>query len=82
LEQTPYPARFRAAFDPSPKSPDPICPRKPQSRGSQAKGNAVDVDEKGALQTAVGGWLYLAVVLDLFTRNIVGWRCVITCGRN
>jgi putative transposase len=28
------------------------------------------------------GWLYLVVVLDLFTRKIVGWRCVATCGRN
>jgi len=28
------------------------------------------------------GWLYLAVILDLFTRKVVGWACVITCVPN
>ena len=27
-----------------------------------------------------GGWLYLAAILDLSTRKIVGWPCRITCG--
>jgi transposase InsO family protein len=30
----------------------------------------------------VEGWLYLAVVPDLFSRKIVGGRCVATCERN
>jgi transposase InsO family protein len=28
------------------------------------------------------GWLYLAVILDLFTRKVVGWPCAITCVPN
>jgi putative transposase len=26
------------------------------------------------------GWLFLAVVIDLFSRRVVGWSCSPTCG--
>lgn len=62
---------YRTRHIPAPK-PSPLIPNLLQRQFTVSKPNAVWVTDITYIRTWQG-WLYLAVVMDLFSRKIVGW---------
>jgi len=70
--------RFRATTDS--KHNDPIAPNLLKRKFTREAKNEVWVTDVTAIWTAEG-WLFLAVMLDLFSRRVVGWATSATNDR-
>src|SRR5688500_5575762 len=65
------PRRFRVRTTDS-NHAHPIAPNRLQAMGQPTRTDQVWVSDITYVETAAG-WLYLAAVMDLFSRRIIGW---------